>query len=153
MIQGINHLTFEVRDLPRSVRFYQDVLGARLTALGERQAYLDVEGLWIALNVGEAHVPPSPTYDHVAFTVNSEDLERMRQRLQATGWPAVADRDRDPAEAPSLYVRDPDGHLLEFHAGSHQQRLRYLRTAGLPIRVFDDVRPREGRRYRHAEKR
>lgn len=124
-------------DLHRSVRFYQDVLGARLTALGERQAYFDVEGLWVALNVGKTDISPTNSYDHIAFTVSSEDLLRMRERLEATGWPVVSDRDRNPGEAPSIYLRDPDGHLLEFHTGSHRERLQYLRTAGLPIRVFD----------------
>lgn len=133
MIRGINHLTFEVSDLHRSVQFYQDVLGARLTTLGERQAYFDVEGLWVALNVGETDAPSPTSDDPVAFTVGSEDLVRMRERLQPTGWPGVSDRDRKPADAPSIYLRDPDGHLLEFHTGSHQHRLPYWRTAGLPM--------------------
>lgn len=40
------------------------------------------------------------SYDHVAFTAGLEDLVRMCERLQATGWREVSDRDRNPAENP-----------------------------------------------------
>ncbi len=137
MIQGINHITFEVKDLERSIRFYQEVLEARLTAVGETQAYFDVAGIWLALNVGESNAPPHVSYDHVAFTIEPDDLVLLRERLHAGGWIERSDRERSPGEAPSLYLRDPDGHLLEFHTGSHQKRLQYLRTAALPIKVLD----------------
>lgn len=137
MLQGINHITFEVEDLHRSIKFYEGVLGASLTAIGESLVYFDLGGIWVALNMGRTD-NRLPTYDHVAFTADPEDLILIRARLRDRGWPEVPDRSRSVFEKPSLYVRDPDGHLLEFHTGSHQQRLKYLRKSGLPIRVMDE---------------
>ncbi len=59
------------------------MLEARLTAIGETQAYFDVAGICLALNVGESDASPHASYDHVAFTIEPADLVLMRERLHA----------------------------------------------------------------------
>lgn len=39
MIEGFNHLTLSVEDLDRSVAFYRDLLGMRLTARWRQHPY------------------------------------------------------------------------------------------------------------------
>lgn len=50
-VRGLSHITFSVTDLDASVAFYQNVFGAEPLLRGERMAYLDLCGLWLALNV------------------------------------------------------------------------------------------------------
>ncbi|HJK95345.1 MAG TPA: VOC family protein, partial [Polyangiaceae bacterium LLY-WYZ-15_(1-7)] len=40
MIRGVNHVTFAVADLERSLAFYEGLLGMRLAARWPRGAYL-----------------------------------------------------------------------------------------------------------------
>ncbi len=70
VIKGINHITFAVSDLGASIRFYRQALGAELLFQGERTAYFDLAGLWLALNVQEdLPYQEDVSYTHIAFTV------------------------------------------------------------------------------------
>jgi metallothiol transferase len=55
-IGGINHLLFSVTCLDTSIPFYENVFQAKLLVKGRSLAYLDLNGLWLALNV-EADIP------------------------------------------------------------------------------------------------
>jgi glutathione S-transferase fosA5 len=120
MITGVNHITFSVRDLDRSVSFYRDILGMRLIARWKRGAYLLAGPTWIALNVDEhAREGPSAEYSHVAFSVSPERLGPLRARIEeagATVWQAGRDER-------SFYFLDPDGHRLELHTSDLTTRL------------------------------
>ena len=54
MIRGVNHVTFAVADLERSLAFYEGLLGMRLAARWPRGAYLRAGTLWVALVVDDA---------------------------------------------------------------------------------------------------
>lgn len=128
-IRGINHLTFSVADLDRSVRFYEQVLGARLLVRSGKTAYFDLSGLWVALNV-EADIPRQEirySYTHIAFTVDAADLPRWRDRLRQAGVESTAGRPRRPGEGESVYFTDPDGHKFELHTGTREERIAYYR--------------------------
>ena len=125
-IHGLNHITFSVSDLDASLAFYQSVFGAKLLLQQERTAYLDLCGLWLALNV-EAGIPQREiklSYTHLAFTIDPADILPMQQRLERLGVALRPSRVRDAGEGQSLYFADPDGHLLEFHAGTLADRLQ-----------------------------
>ena len=47
----------------------------------------------------------------------------MEQRLQSLGVTLLPGRSRSAGEGASLYFADPDGHLLEVHAGDREARL------------------------------
>ena len=139
-IQGVNHLCFSVSDLNASIAFYQDALGARLVAKGRKLAYFDLAGLWIALNEEEGEAEQGRTapssYTHIAFTVAEEELEAFEARLRSLGADVLPGRPRDPRDRPSLYFKDPDGHMFELHAGSLRDRLAYYREAKPHVRLF-----------------
>lgn len=128
-LRGINHITFSVSDLNRSVKFYEHVLGARLLVKGSMLAYLDLNGLWVALNL-ETDVPRNEirhSYTHIAFSIRDDDYEPFLQKLKELGVNILPGRQRKEEEKKSIYLTDPDGHRFEFHTGSLEDRLRYYR--------------------------
>lgn len=130
MISGINHLTFAVRELDRSIAFYRDLLGCALVAQWPEGAYLTAGTLWIALVVdSETRSGPLPEYTHAAFTVSREGLAHFTERLtraQVKVW------QQNVSEGDSLYILDPDGHKLELHVTGLQERLSWCRAHPFP---------------------
>ncbi len=128
-IAGLNHMTFSVSDLERSIAFYQQVFGAILLLRTGSIAHFNLAGLWLVLNE-EPDILRTDTrrsYTHVAFTVAESDINALIERLRAQGVEAVPGRARDAREGVSLYIRDPDGHMFEFHTGDRESRLGFHR--------------------------
>ena len=131
LVKGLNHITFSVSDLDVSLAFYQQVFEAKLLLRAERMAYLNLSGLWIALDVQEdiARQEIRHSYTHLAFTVEAQDMEQMEDRLRLLHVSIKPGRPRSTGEAASLYFTDPDGHLLEVHSGSLETRLEAYKEA------------------------
>jgi len=128
-ILGLNHLTFAVEDLEKSVELYKVIFGDRIVAISEKLAYFDVGGLWIALNVENAisSEDRDRTYTHVAFSMTKEDQVKLKEKLDSLNIPTKSGRTRNSREGQSLYLRDYDGHLLEFHDKGLSDRLSYYK--------------------------
>ncbi|SFI82891.1 metallothiol transferase FosB [Thermoflavimicrobium dichotomicum] len=125
----INHITFSVSDLDKSIRFYEQVLGAKLLVKGEKTAYFDLDGLWLALNV-QKEIPRNEihhSYTHIAFTVTDEEIPLWEEKLQKYGVPILEGRKRDDREKQSIYFTDPDGHKFEVHTGTREDRIQYYK--------------------------
>lgn len=122
-LRGLNHVTFTVSDLPRSITFYRDILRGRLRAVWDGGAYLEIGDLWLALLVGE----PAPATDgsHVALTVVPEDFPVIAARIRGVTGEWKTNR----SEGESLYFLDPDGHRLELHDGTLSSRLNAYAAA------------------------
>ena len=139
MLKGINHLTFSVGNLEKSIAFYKDVLGAELLVKGNKLAYFSLNGLWIALNVQKegSRNENHQTYTHVAFTIHESDFDMWLNKLTKLKVNIVPGRPRDERDKRSVYFTDPDGHLFELHTGSLEERLRFYREEK-PQLVFYD---------------
>ena len=75
MINGINHITFAVSNLEKSVEFYVNVLGLRLVGKWDKGAYLLAGNQWVALNVESAVILDKKSdYSHISFNVLSTDF-------------------------------------------------------------------------------
>jgi catechol 2,3-dioxygenase-like lactoylglutathione lyase family enzyme len=123
-LNGVLETALYVDDLERAARFYEDVLGlAALTSDSRFRAY-DVGGRSILLlfrrgatletvTLPGGTIPPHDGQGplHIAFAV--DDLAAWELRLSESGIP-VEGRTVWPRGGYSLYIRDPDGHLLEF---------------------------------------
>jgi catechol 2,3-dioxygenase-like lactoylglutathione lyase family enzyme len=112
----IDHLELKTRQLAASLRFYGDVLkplGYQLKVDGPAKGFGDGSSLDFFLREGE----PS-TQVHWAFGCpDRATVARVFDVAKAAGHQL----DRAPALAPHIhenyyasYLRDPDGHLVEF---------------------------------------
>ncbi|HJF33243.1 MAG TPA: metallothiol transferase FosB [Sporosarcina psychrophila] len=131
VIKGVNHFLFSVTDLDKSIAFYENVFGGKLLVKGQKTAYLDVSGMWFALNV-ERDIPRNEireSYTHIAFSVDEHGLKEMVEKLNAIGALILSGRERDTRDMKSIYFEDFDGHKFEFHSGTLQDRLDYYKEA------------------------
>ena len=130
-IAGIHHITLLCADVERSVDFYRNLLGMRVVKQtvneDDRAArhlfFGDEEGRPGTLitcleypELDEGSVGRGSTH-HFALTVESaEELAGWRQYLGSRGVPVTEIMDRTYFK--SLYLRDPDGHILELATGA-----------------------------------
>lgn len=128
LIAGLSHLTFIVRDLEKMSRIITEVLGGEeVYSSGDqifstsREKFFEAGGLWIAIMEGESL--PSRTYNHVAFKVSDEQLEKAKAAIERLGLDVKPPRPRVDGEGQSLYFHDHDNHLFELHTGTLEERL------------------------------
>jgi catechol 2,3-dioxygenase-like lactoylglutathione lyase family enzyme len=126
-IAGLHHLTLLCADVERSASFYRNVLGMRLVKQtvnedDQRARHLffgDEEGRPGSLitcleypELQEGVVGRGSTH-HFALAVESEEeLLAWREYMQGRGIPCTEVLDR--VYFKSLYLRDPDGHIVEL---------------------------------------
>ncbi len=109
-IERISAVTLAVRDMVRSVAFYQD--------LGFRLVYGGVDASFTSLQAGEAFVNLStvPTYGHAWWgraIFRVDDADAQYQAFIAAGLSPESPRDAAWGER-FFHVLDPDGHELSF---------------------------------------
>lgn len=116
----VDHVSFAVRDLARSLAFYQDVLGLQPVPRPD----LGIPGAWLQAGDSQVHLlevpsdfeggtpPPhlNPAAGHAAFSIDDYDaalatLERHGLDILALG-----------PTAGQMWVKDPDGHIIELIA-------------------------------------
>ena len=126
-IREIDHLVLRVRDLPRMLSFYVDVLGCTV----ERR--LDDIGL-VQLRAGRSLIDLVPVdgelgraggaapgaqgrnLDHFCLRIEPFDAATLREHLLAHGIDMGELRTRYGAEGngPSIYLDDPEGNVVEL---------------------------------------
>ena len=137
-VTGLNHVTLAVRDLPRSVGFYRDLLGFELKALWPEGAYLQAGALWLCLSLDPAaRAKPHPDYTHLALDVGAAAFDALAVAVSQVAPLWKANR----SEGASLYFLDPDGHRLELHVGSLASRLDHYRRHPAPERWIGSAEP------------
>jgi len=115
-----------VDDLGRAAAFYEGVLGLAIMTGDARFHAYDVGGKSVLLlfrrgsTLETVHLPGGtiPPHDghgplHVAFAVAADEFADWEARLAASQV-VVEGRTDWPQGGRSLYVRDPDGHLVEL---------------------------------------
>lgn len=124
MLVGLDHIVLRVRELPRALRFYRDVLGCALerqqpelglTQLRAGRSLIDLVTLDSPLGAG---VPPGvgPNVEHFCLTIEPFEAAALGAWLRTCGVAADEPRSRYGAEGegPSLYIADPDGNRIEL---------------------------------------
>jgi catechol 2,3-dioxygenase len=106
--------TFAVRDLPRAVAFYTEVVGMQLRAGGPDGGHAVLGGELGGPDIGlvPAGDSISPGLHHFGLQLAGDELAEARDRLAAHGVPVLLQIDT-PAKR-SIVITDPDGMRLEF---------------------------------------
>ncbi len=126
-IRGLDHVVLRVADMDRAIAFYRDVLGCheerRIDAIGLVQmragsALVDLLDAHGAL--GRQGGPPAGesarNMDHFCVRIEGFDEAELRQHLEAHGVEPgdVGPRYGADGTGPSMYIRDPDGNVVEL---------------------------------------
>ncbi|HEY8155995.1 MAG TPA: VOC family protein [Myxococcota bacterium] len=126
-IRGLDHVVLRISDLTRSLRFYVELLGCqeerRSDALGLVQLRAGsslIDLVTVSSPLGKLGGPGpgdgARNVDHIALQLEHFDEPRIREQLAAFGVEAgdVAQRYGALGMGPSMYVRDPDGNVVEL---------------------------------------
>jgi catechol 2,3-dioxygenase-like lactoylglutathione lyase family enzyme len=119
-IDHLDHVALAVKDLERSMAWYQEVLGLERRhqeVWGEVPAMLCAGMTCVAFFPTATDAPNPPPDDntiamrHLAFRVNRANFEKAQAELRRRG----VDFDfQDHEISHSIYFADPDGHRLEL---------------------------------------
>jgi glyoxalase family protein len=126
-ITGLHHITLLCADVQRSASFYRDLLGMRLVERSRNPDDPNAEHLLFGASgesagtmvtcmaypdLEEGFTGRGSTH-HFALGVESDDeLSAWREYLVSRGVDVTEVYDRGTFK--SIYVRDPDGHLVEI---------------------------------------
>jgi catechol 2,3-dioxygenase-like lactoylglutathione lyase family enzyme len=123
-IAGLDHLVLTVADVEVTCAFYARVLGMRVETFGGGRKALRFGGQKINLHAAgheiEPHAArPLPGSADLCLLLDGTTVEEARAHLAACGVPVeLGPVRRTGARGPvtSVYLRDPDGNLLELSA-------------------------------------
>jgi catechol 2,3-dioxygenase-like lactoylglutathione lyase family enzyme len=125
-ITGVDHVVFRVADVERAIAFYVDLLGLAPVRVEEWRAG---EVLFPSARIDATTIidlfpreyaadddggPRVPNVDHVCLVVEPCDLQAVADSgvFDVVGGPAELFGAR--GQGVGLYVRDPDGNVLEL---------------------------------------
>lgn len=126
-IAGLHHITLLCQSLERSTAFYRNLLGMRMVRQTVNDDDRDARHLVFGDEQGspgtlvtcleypqlEKGTVGTGSTHHFALTVESEEeLRAWKDYLSAQGAACTDVLDRDFSK--SIYLRDPDGHLIEL---------------------------------------
>jgi catechol 2,3-dioxygenase-like lactoylglutathione lyase family enzyme len=118
--RGLYHLHLVVRDLERSLRFYEGVFGMEEQfRAGPRMVFLSTPGSedLITLNEDPAEVHVAGINGGVAHfgfaLADPADLDRAIREVETAGGKLIERGEHAPG-APFAYVTDPDGYVIEL---------------------------------------
>jgi catechol 2,3-dioxygenase-like lactoylglutathione lyase family enzyme len=112
-LQGVHHVSLEVRDAEEAKRFYVEALGLEelpRPAFPFAGAWLRAGGQELHLIQKEGHVAPEG--QHFAFRV--EDVDAAAHELSALGVKVAGPFDV-PGAGRQAFLRDPSGNLVELN--------------------------------------
>jgi glyoxylase I family protein len=113
----VDHISFAVRELDRSLRFYCDLLGL----VRAPRPDFGVPGAWLTIGEAQVHLiempegfdagtPPPvlhPAASHAAFGI--EDYPAALAALRAQGLEVL-----EGGSSGQMWVKDPDGYVIEL---------------------------------------
>lgn len=120
-IERLDHLVLTVADIGESVRFYTEVLGMREVTFGAGRKALVFGQQKINLHQAGREIAPyarRPTRGSADLCfITRTPIERVIETLQAKGVdcsPEPLARTGARCALRSVYLRDPDGNLIEI---------------------------------------
>ncbi|MBV9924668.1 MAG: VOC family protein [Acidobacteria bacterium] len=126
-IKGIDHVVVRARDLERMVGFYRDVLGCAVEKRRDDLGLVHVRAGASLIDLisvdgelgrqgGAAPAAEGRNMDHLCLRVEPFDEEEIRRHLRSHGVEAsqLYNNYGAEGEGPSLYLKDPEGNVIEL---------------------------------------
>jgi predicted enzyme related to lactoylglutathione lyase len=122
-----------VKDIDRSLDFYEKVFGAQILSRGDGNApgYLRLANIWMIINVGGGPTPDKPTVtlsvpdpNHINSFLNFRvaDIQACYKLWKSRGAEFITEP-LDKYGEWRCYIRDPDGYIIEV--GQSKPEFRY----------------------------
>ena len=134
MLSGLDHLVITVTDISRAVDFYSRVLGLEVRYRDRERVDLILGDLALRLHWTATDIEPraaTPTPGSLDFCLRSllplEEVARHLEALEVAIELGPVERQGATGKLESLYLRDPDGNLIEI---SRPLRQASAETAG-----------------------
>ncbi len=118
--RGFTHIHLFVRDISRSLRFYQEGLGmVERFREGPRLVFLSTPGHEDLITLNERADDASRPGDsggvwHFGFLVDAERIDQVIQAAVAAGGTLI-ERGRRGPRSPFAALSDPDGYAIELY--------------------------------------
>ena len=125
-IDGLLETSLYARDLERTAAFYRDLFGLKALVESPRLVAFEIakRSVLLVFQAGATERDlvdargAIPGHDgrgrlHLALSIKAQDLDAWRKRLSERGVDIVGEY-RWPRGGVSLYMRDPDGALVEL---------------------------------------
>jgi catechol 2,3-dioxygenase-like lactoylglutathione lyase family enzyme len=121
----LNHVTMFVKDVQKSVDFYQRLFGLEVLTLQDPGVNLQVGGSFLGIYPAQGQ----PNINHVCLGLENFNAETVLKKLGDAG---VRGRIRQRGDTQELYFTDPDNLSIQL------QDTRYIGGTG----VLGNVRPK-----------
>jgi len=118
----IGHVHLKVADIPRSLTFYQDLLGFQIMQwYGDQSVFISAGGYhhhiglntWYSKNASPAPRNSAGLFHTAILYPTRKDLARILKRLVDVSYPLTGLSDHGVSEA--IYMDDPDGNGVELY--------------------------------------
>ncbi|MBM3924824.1 MAG: VOC family virulence protein [SAR202 cluster bacterium] len=122
-VKGFDHLVLSVRDVDRSLRFFQDVLGLEALRVEEyRRGEAPFPSVRLSatsvIDIVRSKEPRrGQNVDHFCLVIEPTDLEGLAAGLKEKGVEVTGTPGRRwgaQGWGVSLYIKDPDGNTIEL---------------------------------------
>jgi catechol 2,3-dioxygenase len=144
-IRRVGHLVLRVKDVARSRRFFEEVMGLPVVAQNERGMLFfstDVEDnhhMVAIMPAKEGAAMPTPDHvgmQHVSFELGTfAELQDAYRRLKEKGVPL--DHTTFHGVTKSVYFYDPDGNRFEFYCNVPAEQ--YLKSVPNPYSRYGAI--------------
>lgn len=105
----VNHISYQVADYKRTRDFYADLLGMGVKQDNGRQCYMTFgNSFLLPRNARAGSTRPVPLVDHIAYTIEDWDKNKVEAELKRRGL------EPRPDTEDSFHVKDPDGFDLQI---------------------------------------
>jgi catechol 2,3-dioxygenase-like lactoylglutathione lyase family enzyme len=108
--RGINHVTIKVKDLSKSLEFYQRLFKFPRIEEGDQSYFLAMGSTFLSLDA----VGHESTIDHFCIGIDGYDPQSTKQKL------ASFSVDANIENGNQLYFHDPDGLKVQLSSADYQ---------------------------------
>jgi len=115
--RGLHHINLNVRDIGRSLKFYQEAFGLEVDFWeGKKMVFLHSPGAHDTITLCQAKEGQPVAgggVSHFGFSLTKKDHDEMIKQVVNAGGKLQSRGEHAPG-VPYAYVTDPDGYVIEL---------------------------------------